>query len=541
MKMKKIVYLMGIAVLVLLTACSGGGGNAESSVSEEEALENLNESDMPIVKEKIELDIFAGKTPATADDWNDIMIFNEYEDMTNIDVNWEMVPYEGLEEKRNLALASGSLPDAFHSADIPISDLLKYGEQGTFVALNDLIDKHAPNLKKIFEEYPEIEKGITFPDGNIYALPTMNDPEFLAMRFGAAPWIREDWLDALDMEMPETTDEFYEYLKAVKEQDPNGNGEADEIPFGSSSMDVLFRWLKGSFGVSNRGLSAGYIDMDPEENKVRFFPATENYKEMLQYTNKLYEEGLIEQNIFTLEHDQFFANAAEDLYGSTVNHSPAELFSGEKSKSFAPAPALEGPNGDKLFAGLSSSIGIPGSFVITSANENPAATIRWIDYFYSDAGAELFFMGKEGETFEKTEDGEYKYVDEITTDEDDLNLDQAVSQYLTWPGGMYPAINKEEFFKGAEGAPSSKKAAETLEPDFVEEVWPAFTYTKEENQKLSSFGADIEKYVAEMRDKFIVGDVSFEEWDTYIETLKNMNLEEYVEIKQTAYERYQGN
>src|SRR5699024_2897920 len=146
-----------------------------------------------------------------------VLIWNEYEKMTNIDVNWEMVPHEGLAERRNLSL-SGDLPDAYHSAVIPATDLYKYGNQGTFIRLNDLIDEHAPNFKKILEENPEIEKAITFPDGNIYSFPLIYDPDFSALRISEGPWIREDWLGELGMENPETTEEFYEYLKAVKEQ-----------------------------------------------------------------------------------------------------------------------------------------------------------------------------------------------------------------------------------------------------------------------------------------------------------------------------------
>src|SRR5699024_5042991 len=112
-----------------------------------------------IVEETITLDFFAGKAPSTNDDWNDVLIYNEYEDMTNIDINWQMVPFDSMEEKRNLALSGGELPDAFHSAGMPTQDLIKYGqEQGILIPLNDLIDEYAPNFKQILEEYPELEK-----------------------------------------------------------------------------------------------------------------------------------------------------------------------------------------------------------------------------------------------------------------------------------------------------------------------------------------------------------------------------------------------
>src|SRR5699024_4887141 len=126
---------------------------------------------------------------------------------------------------------------------------------------------------------------------------------------------------------------------------------------------------------------------------------------------------------------------------------------------------------------------------------------------------------------------------------DELSLDQAVSEYLTWPGGGYPGIVKEKFFKGAEGMPSEIKASKVLEPDVIEEAWPwsGFNYTEEESDILSTSGTDIEKYVSEMRDKFITGDEPFSEWDNYVKTIEGMGLDKYLEIQQTAYERYKNN
>src|SRR5699024_10806302 len=80
--------------------------------------------------------------------------------------------------------------------------------------------------------------------------------------------------------------------------------------------------------------------------------------------------------------DQYLANASEGKYGSTMFNSPEELFEGEIGESFIPGKALEGPHGDKNFTVLSSPVFSMGNFVITNENENPAATVRWMDYFY---------------------------------------------------------------------------------------------------------------------------------------------------------------
>lgn len=538
MKNKTLLILIGIFTLFFVSAC----GNSSNDTFQEEDLDNVNKSDMPIVEDEITLDIFVGQTAATADDWNDVLIFNEYKKMTNVNAEFNMVPYDAVKEQRNLAISSGTLPDAFHSAGIPNSDLYKYGEQGMFIPLNDLIEEYGPNLKKVFEEHPEVEKALTHPDGNIYSYPTLYDPDFKPLLASSEPWFREDWLEKLDMDIPETTDEYYEFLKAVKETDLIGDGSNREVPFGAQGEKQIFDWLKGSFGVGNRGLSVGNVDADPEdESKVRFFPITDGYKEMLEYTHKLFAEELIEQNIFSQEHEQYFANAAEGLYASTYIQNPADLFGGEHKDSYTGGFALEGPNGEKSYNGMTHPVGVQGSFVITKENKNPVATVRWIDHFYGDEGAKLYMMGIEGETYEVTEDGEYEFVDKIRNNPDGLNLDQSIAKYLTWPGGMYPAIVKPDYFKGAEGSEAAKVAFAKLEPDAIEEVWPAFTFTEEENKKMASFGADINKYVSEMTDKFVKGDISFDKWDEYVKTLEDMNLEEYLEIQQAAYERYENN
>ncbi|MBO1915269.1 hypothetical protein J4G37_61880, partial [Microvirga sp. 3-52] len=75
-------------------------------------------------------------------------------------------------------------------------------------------------------------------------------------------------------------------------------------------------------------------------------------------------------------------------------------------------------------------------------------------------------------------------------------------------------------------------------PFVPEDLWSSFTYTEEENKFIASNGADVEKYVKEMRDKFISGDTPFTEWDKYLKTLKDIGADKYLEINNEAYKRY---
>jgi putative aldouronate transport system substrate-binding protein len=534
MKLKKLFILVAAITMLLTTACSSSKvDNKNNGEGDAKAKANVNETGMPIVKDEIELNMFVGSVPG-ANDWNDIMIWNKYAEMTNIKVNFEQVPSDSLVEKRNLVLASNKYPDVFYAADLTPLDVLKYGEQGTFVKLNDLIDKYAPNIKKLFEQYPDVKKALTFPDGSIYSLPGFYDPEFSSLIIGNRPWFNQTWLDKLGMENPKTTDEFYEYLKAVKEKDPAGNGKS--IGYGGRNIADLVGWLRGSFGVATT--ARNYIDLDPKTEKVRFYPTSDGYKEMLMYINKLYSEGLIEKGIFSIEQSKYLANAAEGVYGSTVFWTPEDLF-GKAGKEFVGGLALEGPHGDKKFAFTNYPAYSIGKFAMTSANKNPEATMRWIDYFYGEEGSRLMFMGIEGETYEVTKDGKYQYMDHILNSKDGLTLDQEIAKYLTWVVGV-PALLKQDYFKGSEASPSALESAKHLEGDFVEEMWPAFLYTKDESRTLAPLEADIHKYADEMRDKFISGSVSFDEWDNYVKTIEKMGLKDYLEIQNESYKRYKN-
>ncbi|MFD1415958.1 extracellular solute-binding protein [Oceanobacillus jeddahense] len=236
--LKKLFFLLVTLIFVsALYACSNGG-DADSKEGEAAGEEDVNAEGFPIVEEELELTFFANKPAQNeGNDWNDILIWNEYRDLTNINVNWNSVSPDALEENRNLALGSGDLPDAFFLAELSNTDLLRYGSQGSFLPLNDLIDEYAPNLKALMENDPTIEKAITFPDGNIYSMPSLIEDDFLSLRLSARPWVNEDWLNELNMDIPETTGEFYEYLQAVKELDPVGNG--DTIPYGGTDIAEL--------------------------------------------------------------------------------------------------------------------------------------------------------------------------------------------------------------------------------------------------------------------------------------------------------------
>ncbi|NOU98254.1 extracellular solute-binding protein [Paenibacillus sp. LMG 31456] len=533
------VILTAAMTTTMIAGCSGGekapaAGGKESSKGAEA---KVNATGFPIVNEPVNLTFLAAKAPTTANNWNETMIWQEYAKMTNIKVNFQLIGFDAFTEKRNLALTSGDYPDAIYLARMSTDDLMKYGSQGVLIKLNDLIDKHAPNFKKLMEQYPEVKKAITMADGNIYSFPNMLSPDFTSVRMGGKLWIKKEWLEALKMEEPKTTEDFYNYLKAVKSTDLNKNGKADEIPLGATKLKDLVSHFKGFFGLGTRGSSHQMVDMDPNTNGLRFVPTDERYKELLTYFNKLYSEGLIDKDILPNEKDQnkFFAKGAEGVYGAVRMTSPFTLM---KQTGFIGTNALQGPKGDKLYSEYRPAVSGPGAFVITNKNKNPEATVRWMDYFFSEEGNKMFFMGFKDKSYVEKPDGNVDYTDEILKNPQGLTMEQAVVKYVTWPGGGYPGIVRQKYFKGAESMQESLDTAKKVEANLPKEIWPAFSFTEKENERYLALNNDFTTYMDEMTAKFITGAAPLSDWDKYVATIKKMGLDEYMKIYQAAYERY---
>src|SRR5690606_4877116 len=116
--------------------------------------------------------------------------------------------------------------------------------------------------------------------------------------------INVKWLENLGLDVPTTVDEFYTVLKAFKEQDPNGNGIQDEIPFLSWGLDSpSFREALTWYGV--------FAGIAEDNGTVYYKQATEEYKEFLAFMKKLYDEQLFYNDSITLTAQQAQALAQD--------------------------------------------------------------------------------------------------------------------------------------------------------------------------------------------------------------------------------------
>jgi putative aldouronate transport system substrate-binding protein len=536
---KKGTVAVGIllATSLMLTACSGGNesnsgnpqGNANNGASEDVG---VRKDGLPIVDEKLTLTIVSPKAPL-APEYNEMEIFKRLEADTNVHIEWNNIPDTDYAEKKNLLLASGDLPDAFYSSQFSDYELITYGQDGTIIPLEDLINEYAPNLKKLLEERPDIKAGITAPDGHIYGLPTWEENEL-----GTNPFfhvINTKWLEKLGLKFPETLDEYTEALLAFKTQDPNGNGKADEIPLSFMHMQWCMD-IAGLFGAF--GMPDNLEHRIVRDGKVIFTATQPEYKEALQYFNeKWYKQGLIDPESFTQDAPQYLAKGKtpESTLGSYVWWEVEEVVGPDRAADYALVPPLSGPTGKKTIGRGNG--GGPGrnAFVITSENEHPEATMRWIDQQYEPYMAAQIHWGPLDIIYEKDANG--KLVN--------LPLEEGVSmgefRQKVAPNGA-GVITAEHFKTIVDMEPRAKQRKTDLEkyyePFMEKENYPTIFFEPEELDQINEIEPELIKFVNTQRAKFIVDGVNDKGWDTYVKTVQDMGLDQLMDIYQTALDRY---
>lgn len=509
-----------IASSLMLAGCSSDGGSKKEAAPE--GTENVvHTTGFPIVDQTVDLKMFTRIAPVNGP-FKEMPVFQDYEKLSNVKVEFIEAPTDGFQEKKNLLFASNELPDALFRSGLSPLEAVRYGSAGQLIPLEGLIDEYAPNLKKLMEEYPEIRAGITTPEGHIYAIPGI-------VTLGAArtdkKWINQMWLEKLNLEVPETTDELYDVLIAFRDGDPNGNGKQDEIPMTARVGLAIVAAMSGSFGLDTQ---LGY-NINIENDKVSIWMGSDKNKEMLMYLNKLYKEKLLDPEIFSHTEAQYLAKQGSGNTGFFFDQTNNNFLSIQDQYTGIAPPA--GPGGDRMQSQALPIARDFGAFAITSINKYPEVTMRWIDYFYSDEGSTLLRFGREGEHYE-LKDGIPYYTEDFLKD---ITNQAKITPYA---GGGAPHIISEQVASFI-NPPQVQEAQQQLDPFMPKVRYAAPMFDEQTAQQVNILRNDIDKYYEEQSTKFIVGALSFDKWGEFQSTLQKMKIGELEKLYQDAYDKMQ--
>ncbi|GGG54278.1 ABC transporter substrate-binding protein [Paenibacillus radicis (ex Gao et al. 2016)] len=544
------LLVLVLSITLVLAACSSG--NDKSNPGNTPAGEgNSSEAAKPV-----QVSVFAVQEPNM--DWATNKFTQFAEGKFNIKFKWETTPPDGAKEKRQISLASGDYPDVYmltHYIDqFSQADIVKFGQQGVLIPLNDLIDEYAPNIKAALEAKPDLKALTTAPDGKIYGLTAYS--QCFHCSYPNKMWVNTKWLEKLNMEMPKTTDEFKEMLKAFKTKDPNGNGKADEVPLSGSIEDFGVRiipYLMNAFVYDD---DRNHLRLN--NGKVESSAVTEEWKQGLAYIKSLYDEGLIDPGAFTQNAEAFKKigeNGDVQLLGAGAGMHPAifiNIDGGNKnSKDYNPLPPLTGPGGVALATHDGGGVNPGAKFAITNkaSKEAQIALIKLVDYMYTPEGQTNGASGMEGIDWRKPKEGEVALGEGVTPMVAPIPaVEGEAPRNAGWSGmGHYymPKEYRDSWVQGTDIYDSANYERRlyqaTLlyqghEPKELFPLWALWVDAADMDES-SILQTNIRSYIDQSSLQFITGNKSLDkDWDAYIKGLESLKLNRYLEILQKAYD-----
>jgi putative aldouronate transport system substrate-binding protein len=532
------ILLVLLLLASSLSACVATAPDSPPAVSDSDAAaDSPTEITFPL-PEKTTLSVAVAKWGPHGS-FEEMDVVQDWEAKTNVQLDWTVIPVETKNEKVQLMFATGDLPDVFFGL-LSNLDTVNYGSQGLIIPLEGLIDSHMPNLKALFEQRPELKASLTASDGHIYSFPKVDETE--AEEVLNKAYINAEWLDTLGLEMPTTTEEFYTVLKAFKEGDPNGNGQADEIPF-----TALGNWgPEFSFGIYPLFHAFGVPDMPNhiavQDGKVIYAPTLPGYRDAMTFFNRLYTEGLADQELFTQSFAQMTAKGSveEAVYGSFVSYLDTVTLGGAKDEEYVVLPPLKGPNGDQGWPRLLGRMYLLNNTQISHTNPQPELTAAWIDRFYEPRQSAINMWGAVGDVVSEGPNGLLVFN---PTPE---GMSFAEFRHQSTPGGVIPTAVLKEYWDTVIAFPEEKKAVtediQPFLPYLTEENFPfIFLFSLEESDLQTKLATDIESLVSQMTAQWITAaPPSDAEWEEYLSSLERMGLNDLLAVYQGAYDRYRS-
>lgn len=517
--------LAAVMTMVGCAACSGGGGGGKEVDLSGEIPKNLT----------IFSALGANVASAGGSTFNDTTTFQLLEEKTGCHVEWQHPASGAGKERFNMMIVSGDYPDAivYNWTDVN-GGIESYVEDEIIVDLTPYIETCMPNFNKLLEDNPSFKKDVVTDDGRILAIPYVRNDQELCIYQGTI--IRQDWLEKLNLKAPATPEELEQVLLAFKTQDPNGNGQADEIPWGAQGFDNAM-----GVGPLLWAFNTTY-DFHLKDGKVVYGPVTPEFKEGLTFLARLYSEGLIDPDYLTNDRPKMDAKFTSDITGFGFGFQPSTYYPSmnDGKRKVAGIGYLKSADGSSYCynSAYTQPVMKNVSLAVSASNPNVAGTLKWLDQLFGGEGVMYANYGKEGETYEMV-NGAPTFTEYVTNNPDGKTLAQMVGLTCAVRDSAFPMLQTWQYYKQTL-QPWGIEAIETWMADGADtgNILPQISRTQEESERYSELMNPIKTYMQEQANKMITGAIRPEEWDSVVAEVNKMGIDEVVQIQNAAYERF---
>jgi putative aldouronate transport system substrate-binding protein len=469
-------------------------------------------------------------------DFSQRLIYKRLEENTNVVIDWTCYVDDQFGETKNLILSRKDLPDMVFDAQMGQYDVLRYADDGTIIAVDELIDNYMPNLKKVLDDYPEYRSLITAPDGHIYCFPWIEElgkGKEAIQAIGGIPYINQAWLAELGLDMPTTPDELTEVLRAFKAAKPDCLPLSFVMNGGNEDVCILL----SAFGFGDN--PDHYVVTN--DKQVVYTLADEGIIPGLEWLHQLYEEGLIDPEVFTHDFNTYVSKAAGNRYGV---YTAWDSNSAGTPTDYVALPALKNANGEYNITRQNAMGFDLGRAVITCTNKYPEITAAWIDQLYDPIISVQANWGTYGD---ETQDNIFELLDDGTLSH--LPIPDGVVPYelrmKTNLGG--PLAILDEYY----GVYTTKPADAAARLDDMKNLYapymqmdynfPPVFLDSATTERITQIEADLKPFAESQKAAWIMNGNVAAEWDGYISNLKAYGLDELLGLKQAALDSYFAN
>ena len=355
--------------------------------------------------------------------------------------------------------------------------------------------------------------------------------------------INKSWLEKLGLEVPKTWDDLTKVLTAFKNDDPNGNGEADEIPMLINQLGTAgFNWwdpflLLNGTGLNTQMIANGNQGIYIKDGKIGNFMITDNFRQVIEYYHSLIEQGLMPKDILTRDSSQNSADISND--GKTAK---VGLIFGWNTGNFGDlkdqyesieVPAAPGvsyeettwePQFEDIYNGACVKAGLD--------DEHKAAALKIINKWIEPDTSMESYYGDLDKYISNEGDGKYKVIEF----QKDLSTYGLADRGLTY-------VSDDMSVEGDEDKVLAEKDGKTYETQQShigdKDLIPAYVrLSAEDNTTVSNNNSNIFNYAMPLISTWIQdGGLTDAKWNEYVDTMKQQGVDENVKLWQKWYDK----
>lgn len=530
-----------MAVIMLagvMSGCKGGKSGTGSEDPKEVASgesKNFNASGYPIVNKPITVTAMHASYP-TEGNPEEMAYWKKLEEITNIHIEWKRIPSDG--NAIQLYFAAGDFPDFFHSS-VTEERQYTYGvEGGIFVDYSKLMHEYMPNMVSWFKEFPEAEKAIKQINGAVYTLPRIQKAATSAV---GQMFYRTDYLDKVGMKTPATSDEFYNALAAIKNAGLT-KGFAPLLTYSVLHLNKQTEpFLFAAFGASTEPDFG-----DDGSGKVTYNRISDQYKHYLEFMNKLYKEGLLENELFTIDTATTLARikAGQSAFMSYAANLLESDFEDGKIHLDCLAPLTSKYTNTKKVMAYPF-VSTDGG-AINKSCKYVNELLRMFDISYareevvpgSGLSGVSQAIGLQGVNWEYTNSEKTAYTLKGVPKDWTGSIWDYFTKYVAW-NQYYGA----HILMATSGTGNNLAREQGMMKNNMPYAVPQFPdalmkYTAKEKNAIANKLTDINAYVTQARAQFITGVEPLSNWDSYVAAVEKMGIKDVLAIKQAAYDRW---